>query len=272
MVKKILVGLSDEKHSKSSTDHALALAKQHTASVTAVTMFDPEALGSGPIPIGAGGTAKELKEHRLQEISHELTQAVKYFKKTAKAAEIEFTLLEEDGSVMERMIAASRYHDLIIFGLKPLFVPGSDPPVELIRLVEEGVRPLIAVADEYREIHKVLIAYSGSSESAKTMKRFVQQKLWPKAEVKIVTFGDDEEKAAELLADATDYCRAHGIEPLVEHVAQSPKSTLLTYATGWEADLLVMGNSAKRLLLRRVFGETALHVVANSDRPLYMCQ
>ena len=147
-----------------------------------------------------------------------------------------------------------------------------DPPHELFRLVEEGVRPLLAVSEKFRPIERALIAYSGSTESAKTMRRFIQQRLWPEAAIRIVTFDRDEEAGQERVQAAVRYCQAHGFSPETEVVAQSPKDALLSYAAGWNADLLVMGNSAKRLLLRRILGETTLHVVANADRPLYLCQ
>jgi hypothetical protein len=47
---------------------------------------------------------------------------------------------------------------------------------------------VIAVSGKFRPIQKVLIAYSGSMASAKTMKRFVQLRLWPDVQLKIVTF------------------------------------------------------------------------------------
>jgi hypothetical protein len=62
------------------------------------------------------------------------------------------------------MIAHSRYNDVTIFGLKSLFDYGftTEPRDTLIRLVSQGVRPIVAVSPEFRNIRKVLIAYSGS--------------------------------------------------------------------------------------------------------------
>jgi hypothetical protein len=51
-----------------------------------------------------------------------------------------------------------------------------------------------------------MIAYSGSMESATAMKRFVQMRLWPDVELKIVTFHPSEDKAFELLREAEAYC------------------------------------------------------------------
>jgi nucleotide-binding universal stress UspA family protein len=47
---------------------------------------------------------------------------------------------------------------------------------------------------------------------------------------------------------------------------------LLPYAQHWQADLIVAGNSAKNLLLRRLFGETALTLLRESPLPLYLAQ
>lgn len=274
MIKRLLVGLGDDRFARSATEHAIQMAKQHDAQLTAVTLFDPHSLDVGPIPIGAGASARDLREHRLGQTVEVLEQAVRYFEQRCQSENLRHDVLHETGNPFERLIAASRYYDQMVCGLKNLFAHGvvEEPPYELIRLVESGVRPLIAVGDCYREIQRILIAYSGSIESAKTMKRFVQQRNWPDAALKIVTFDDDRTAGEDRLARAREYCNAHGLSAETEVVAQAPKEALLPYAEGWGADLIVLGNSAKRLLLRRIFGETALHVVANAERPLFLSQ
>ena len=52
----------------------------------------------------------------------------------------------------------------------------------------------------------------------------------------------------------------------------SPRTGVLDYADTWDADLIVMGNSAKNLLRRKVFGETALHTISNAEVPLFLAQ
>jgi hypothetical protein len=83
---------------------------------------------------------------------------------------------------------------------------GDSPESILIRLIGSGARPLIAVTDKFHSISRVMIAYSGSMESATAMKRFVQMRLWPDVELKIVTFHPSEDKAFELLREAEAYC------------------------------------------------------------------
>ena len=58
----------------------------------------------------------------------------------------------------------------------------------------------------------------------------------------------------------------------VDAVGGDPRQKLLPYAETWQADLIVAGNSAKNLLLRKLFGETALSLLRKSQLPLYLSQ
>ena len=208
-------------------------------------------------------TARE----RVDWATHEFTEA-------CKAAGVQHRVVREVGEPFALMIAEARYHDLMIFGLRSLFESDlvADPNDALVRLVRSGVRPLLAVSKGFTPIKKVLIAYSGSMESAKAMKRFVQMQLWPVSELRIISFEDGKGHARELLTDAANYCRAHGLEVETECVTGSPKEHLLSYIRNWGADLTVVGNSNQNLILRRIFGETALHVIRNAEHPLFLAQ
>lgn len=275
MIKRILVGLGSLEYARSATAKALELAKSHGAELTGVTLFDPDRLDNiGPIPIGAGQLAKELKESRLEDANAIIRAAEAHFNAECKKAGVKHSLQRETGDPLAALVSLTRYHDLVICGLRGLFERGviDEPPNELAMLVKEGVQPLLAVSDVDRPIHKVLIAYSGSIESAKTMRRFVQFQMWPKAKLKIVTFDEHLETGEARLAKATEYFRAHGLEPETECIPKSPSAHLLPYADSWDADLIVLGNSAKNMLLRRILGETALQVMRNAERPLFLAQ
>jgi nucleotide-binding universal stress UspA family protein len=173
------------------------------------------------------------------------------------------------------LIDAARYHDVMVFGLRSVFrydFLAGDPESLLIRLVGAGVRPLIAVSEEYRSISRVLIAYNGSMESAKAMKRFVQMRLWPNAELKIVTFHPSDSKAEELFRAAEEYCRAHGFRVCHQSNPGDPKVLLSVAATLWQADMIVMGNSARSVLLRKVLGDTLLVTLRDTKIPLFLAQ
>ncbi|NBS31364.1 MAG: universal stress protein [Planctomycetia bacterium] len=68
------------------------------------------------------------------------------------------------------------------------------------------------------------------------------------------------------------YFEAHGRSIETDFVAGDPSHELVPYAQNWGADLIVAGNSAKNLLLRKLFGETALQLLRESPLPLYLAQ
>ena len=164
----------------------------------------------------------------------------------------------------------------MIFGLKSLFEFDlvDDPHDVLIRLVQAGVRPILAVCKGHYPVGKVLIAYSGSAESAQAMKNFVQMRLWQNPLIRIVSFtaGGKFDQTKELLGEASGYCRAHGYQVETDAVNALPKDQIVPYAEAWGADLIVVGNSAKNLLVGCIFGETALQVVRHATRPLFISQ
>ncbi len=275
MVKRILVGLSCTEYTTSAINEAITVAIAHDAELTGVSIIDEQRLSRvGPVPIGGGRYAQELADDRLKKAQERADWGVREFTEACRAAGVRHHLLREIGEPLSLMIAEARYHDLMIFGLRSLFEFDlvDDPHDALIRLVQAGVRPLIAVSKGFYPVHKVLVAYSGSMGSAKAMKRFAQMRLWPAAQLRIVTFTDEVNKGKQLVGDAARFCRAHGFEVEEAIVDESPTTHLLPYAAEWGADLIVLGNSAKNLLLSRIFGETAMHAIKNADRPLFLDQ
>jgi nucleotide-binding universal stress UspA family protein len=275
MIKRILTGLGGTPYTSFAIGRAIELAQQHGADVTGVTVVDVRRLSRvGPVPLGASGSARELREFRLQVAQEHVEQALAQFESACRKAGVNYDIRREEGDPFGMMAHCARYHDLMIFGLKSLFEHDvvHDPHDVLARLVAEGVRPILAVSGDARPIHRILIAYSGSMESAKTIKWFVQLRPWPNAQVRVVTFEHPVEEAEQLVGDAADYLRRHGIEPEEAYAPGSPRHQLLPYAAQWGADLIVAGNSAKSLLLRRTFGETALNLIRSADRPLFLAQ
>ncbi len=275
MIKRILVGFGDVGVARAVAQQAIRFAQHYDAELTGITLLDVDRLHrTGSVPIGGGAAAAELRDHRLQATRDAIGHAVAEFEEVCQAAGVRFDVRCEQGEPFECMISCSRYYDLIVCGLKHLFEHGvvNEPPRELVRLVEGGVRPLVAIAEEQRDVKRVLVCYSGSIGSAKTMKRFAQLNLWPDALVRIVTFGQAHGDPRQLLSDASRYFVAHGYRPEMEEVDNPPKKHLLPYAADWKADAIVLGNSARNLLTRRIFGETALHVIQNTDRLLFLCQ
>lgn len=275
MIKTILVGIGGTEFTDVAINRAIELATLHGAFLTGVTVVDLKRLQHiGSVPLGAGAYAEKLRKMRTEITEERIEEALAKFEKKCNEANITFKVKRETGDPFELMISYARYSDVIIFGLRSLFDYGFTPEPQdtLMRLVSQGVRPIIAVSPEYRDIRKVLIAYSGSMESAKAMRRYVQLRAWPNVSLRIVNFEENNEKALKRLEAARGYCRAHGYETEIDVVAGSAKDGLIEYAQQNEFDLIVMGNSIRSLLFRQLLGDTALNTIQRADRPLFLSQ
>jgi len=277
MIKRILVGLGTSRSAESVVKHAIEIAKANAAEVLGVAVIDQTRLEwTGPRPIGVGveTLTAELRHDRMNKVTAEITKANKLFASMCSAAGVSHRTCERTGDPFEIVADLVRYQDLCVFGLKGLFehdvVP--EPTDALEHLVAAGVRPVLAVADAHRPVSRVLVAYSGSLESAKTFKHFVQSGLYPEAAVRVIHFGSDVATCQRRLEAVQGYFEAHGRSVETDFVAGDPVREMIPYAEHWGADLIVAGNSAKNLLVRKLFGETALHLLRESPVPLYLAQ
>ncbi|HUT09004.1 MAG TPA: universal stress protein [Thermoguttaceae bacterium] len=273
MIKRILVGIGGTPYTPVAIRRSVELARLHGAELTATTVFDVREMAHvGAAAMGVSSATQELRDYRLKVGRKKIEQSLADFESACTAAAVSHTVCHETDDPFTLMASLSRYHDLMVFGLRKIFDVGFglDPPDVLARLVEQGVRPILAVPDQFRPIHRVLMAYSGSAESAKTIKRFVQMQLWPDLTCQLVTCSNSAEEAKRRLTDMSAYCRAHGVEVETLHLPGSPRQRILAHAEHWNADLIVLGKSARSYFMRKIFGETALHVIEHSDRTLFL--
>lgn len=276
MIKRVLVDLPGTTYTPVAIERAVTLAHAHDAEVTGVTVFDARRVhGLGGAVPPPGEDADAIREQRIAITESRIAESISDFEAACQTANLKHRVVEESGDPFTKLVELARYHDLMVFGLRSIFdydFQVGDPESLLIRLVGAGVRPLIAVSEKYRSISRVLIAYNGSMESAKAMKRFVQLCLWPGAELKIVTFHPSDSHVHELLQSAAEYCRSHGLRVCHQSNPGDPKVLLLVAATLWQADLIVMGNSARSVFLRNVLGDTLLGAIRNTRIPLFLAQ
>jgi len=277
MIKRILVGLGTSHSALSVSEHAIDLAQSFGAELLGTAITDPLRLEwTGPRPIGVGveTMTSQLRQQRFEKAKTDIAIAEQRFAEQCRAANVLHRVVEHTGDPFEIAADLVRYHDMCVFGLKGLFehdvVP--EPKDALERLIGSGVRPILAVAEHHRPIQRVLVAYSGSLESAKTFKSFVQSGIYAEASVRVVHFGNDSVEAQQRMEDVSAYFKSHGRIVDTDCIVGEPSSEIVPYAQNWGADLIVAGNSAKNLLLRRLFGETALRLLRESPLPLYLSQ
>lgn len=273
MIKPILAGLPGTTYTPVAIEHAVTLAHTNNAEVTGVTVLDAYRVRSlgGAVP-SPWEDADAIRDRRMTNTETRIAQSIREFEATSEAAEIRHRVVEESGDSFTRVVDLTRYQDRMMFGLRSLFkfeqLP--DPHNALARLVQTGVRPLLAILKGFYPVKKVLIAYGNLMESAKAMTQCVQMRLWPEAKLRIVTFEYAADKVEQLARNAADYCQAHGFEQEEACVPDAAQAQLPPYPEKWTTDRMVVGNSEKNQLLRRIFGETAPHAIRHTHRPLFL--
>ncbi|MFP4145649.1 MAG: universal stress protein [Phycisphaeraceae bacterium] len=273
MIRRILLALGSEFYAETVIQRGIDLARRHGAQLTGVTVLDLEFWKGGwESVVTASEALRRVEERPWEAAQRRLDKFTRLFTQACESAGIEHRLIHPAADPLIRLAAEARHHDLLVFGLRGLFdhaiVP--DPEATIAWLIRHDVSPVVAVGAEYREIRRVLIAYSGSAQSADAMKRFVQMRPWPDAEVQVVTFEEDPAGTDELLGAARDYCRAHGIEPELLRGRGSARQELLPLAKQRGADLLVLADSYRNLLLHKVLGDTTRDIIREADRPLFL--
>ena len=277
MIKRILVGIADPAYTASATRHAVEIARRCGAALTGVSIFDLARFrkDAPSLQLGGGFTAAS-KASTIHDAAKTIDESVDVFVRLSQDAHVAFEFQKVTGEPFAEFIERSKYQDITVCGLRQLFEHGAlpEPKDELARLLAAGVRPILAVASPQRIIKKVLVAYSHSVESAATLRHFthLRQAIAPEAAVEIVSFGKAGSDAPAHLIEARNYMQAHGIEPELKFIEGSPRKGVLARAGDTETDLIVMGNSAKGLLRRQVFGETALHTIEHAHVPLFLSQ
>ena len=280
MLTTVLVGLAGTEYTESVVETAVNLGAAYEVPLTAITALDIQAIRDvGPVPLGGGQAAKELREQRLQLTQEALDRAISLFEKRCSDLNVEYQVKREQrDSPYDFLASQSRYHDLTVLSLRGILDSDichpdeTDASVTLAKLISGGVRPILAVPQDYRPVKRVFAAYSGSMESAATLRRFMQLCPYRDVEICIATFEMEEERGLRLLKHAAKYCQRYGVKTETLYVPKTASEHLLVEAERWKADLIVLGNSAKNLLLRRVFGETALNTICKSELPLFLSQ
>jgi len=276
MIRRILVGLGGTPFTTAAMKTATELGDLHQAQLTGVTVVDTGKLDKvGPVPAGGAAYAERMRQRKLQITREGTEQAIEAFKAHCSDQEVVCRRIAyEQKDPFAAMISEARYNDLTIFGLRSIFDYGfsTDPDRAIIKLLTQGVRPILAVSDTYRPIRKALIAYSGSMESAKAIRHFLHLDPWPGVTLQIVHFDEGAEKEPFLVKDASEFCEAHGYEVETMTVKGQARSGLLPLARENGADLIVMGNSVHKALMRRLLGDTVLETIKSADRPLFLSQ
>lgn len=274
MIKKILLGLADSPYTETASRRAIELAELHGASLTCVTLVDPDRLRRvGPYPVGGAHAAQQMGERRVTRTRERVEITLQGVEAACAERGIPCKVVRSQGNPVRILSEHARSHDLVLSGLRGVLDPEhlSASISAVYELTASGGSPVIAEPSVYRPVHRALVAYDGSPAAARALKTFAQAKIWPDAEVRVVNFGNRAEAGEKLIEEALDILRSAGVAKASgEFVKGRVTPGLASYADSYDADVIVVGNKARSFLLRHVVHDTTRDLIKNGARSLFM--
>ncbi|MBB3065003.1 universal stress protein [Limibacillus halophilus] len=278
MLRRILVSVSHSPAAAAQSRIAVELARQHNAKITGCAIVDVDRIGMvGPAPVGAFSYRVRLIEARLRDATKDANDSLIALGDECKRANVVYQAVSLRGDTDETLSSVWRFQDLALIPTRP-WSPGernADDVAAVLHLIAMGLRPMLAVPEQSEwKPASTLVALSGSLDSAKAFKQFVQSDLCPDANLHLVTAGKPKsgESPDRLLDKAEAYAIDHGFKVSKSSLPSGSDrtTTLLEEAERVDAGVIVIGSSYRRFLAFEQFGSHATGILERSKVPVFV--
>ena len=278
MIRKILLVAPEDPKTSSAVRVALDIARRTDASVTGFVAVDKDELSNiGPAPIGGFHYHYEMAKNRVARGLSTAKEAVAGLRSICEENDVPFVAQETTGDRDASLAQAWRFQDLTVLS-NHIWEPGSNEAGDaetLLHFVAMGLRPLLVVPQGFEGTPaKAMVALSGSLDSTKSFKQFLQMRPFGEIPLHVVTVGDPKsgEAPADLLRGAADYAALHGFEVTTAALPKADKRVraLLEHGSSVGAELFVVGSSYHQFLTMTRFGSHALGMLTLSTYPVFI--
>lgn len=278
-MKNILLVLDSGDSARLARNHALQLAQQHQAALTALALIDAAPLREGEAMPPGGYAYRAARDASLEQ--RWLAQAQQQLDEVAAQAALlavsMSALVAEDVQPEAALTHYAPGHDLLVVTAASHL--GDSEREHDMRWLENYLlnpaRPLLLFSPQVRVLpagHCVALAYDGSPCAARALQQFVFLGLEPGLPCKVLVSHADDNEAERLAAEACAYLALHGREaqPVLLEARFSNGQLLLDEADRHGASLLVMGAFGHNSWKARLFGSTTRMLMQQSHVPLLM--
>jgi hypothetical protein len=271
VLRSLLLHLDGDSRPAAAVPAAVNLAAQHAARVRGLMLVDTSRLVAAAVGCEAAIYAVTEGE-RLQQQELQQAAALSTLARECLQSGVDFDVRRLRGDPLELLPREARFHDLIVTSW-PLPGERDNVPGGIRTLTELGLRgaqPLLVLRDDRPEMERVLLVYDGGTASERSIKAFLSQQLYPKAEVRLLAIGESEDEGRRNLAEMAEYVR-----PLRDHVelgrAPGPlRRVVASYVPKWGADLVVLGIPRREGLLARLWGDAVAEALRKTSAAVYL--
>ncbi len=276
MYKTILVGLDGSSYAASAEDLAVALARRLDAVVEGVHVLDSSLLEGAFITDISGAMGFEpflnlqaQMQSTLQEVGDTIGTR---FRDRCRETGVECRFHLERASVPQGICKVAKLADLMVVGQRGVNARFHEdllgPTTEV--LLRRSPIPLMVVPVDAGVPRRPLAAYDGSPKAARALHyaaEFCRQLQLP---LTVVTVDQDDERAAQRLAEAIDYLKPFEIEVEVRHErSDAAEEALLALLGPDHHDLVFLGAHGHSRIVELVLGSTSEFLARQASVPVF---
>ena len=276
MIRSILLVLAETPHDVNAKNYAFWLARKegsriHALSVIDIAAFEVPVIGTpdGFMPSVMAPPMKEsqalmndlnaIAEQRLAQLSEQCAS-----RGMPCSSEIKVGI---PGDVISRVAAA---HDIVVLSRTGYSrITSAEETVDgwVAPVIRGSVRPVLVAGSEFREegdIRSILVAYDGSSHSARALLVAAELSARPGVDCTLIAVAPSDEIGQETLLPAESFLLHHGVRARKQvHVSAKPADVICELATSGCFDLVVMGAYGHSPIREVLFGSTTERVLSH---------
>lgn len=278
MIKNILVATDGSAASKVALSCGLWLAKNLGARLSGLHVLDVRAL-RGPffrdVSGALGFVPFQNYEPAIEQILEERAKVIlQGFVERAAKEGVEAKTASTVGIVPEIIVERGSKADLIVLGQVGEHAEWHRGMMgnTTESVVRQSSRPVLVVPDEFREIHRILVAYDGSTHSAGALHLGCELGAELHSPIRALIVTDDEVEAATLSAEASDYIDPFPVSSEIRLASGNPEEVILELADSCDADLIVMGAYGHGRIRQFILGSTTAYVIRKSRVPVLLAR
>ena len=246
MLKTALVALDGSPGSGVAATLAMNWARRFGARLLAVGVVDEPAIHGGEaVPLGGGGYKKARDEARVADAHVRVVEFLSEFRTRCAARGIDAGVIEAVGDPVEQITWEAQRCDVVILARETHFHFETEdrPDRTLGQLLRTSPRPLVVVPPVVANGQRVLVAYGGGREVARTLQAFVLLGLAAGETIDLVSVYRDSARAEATLRVASAFLTSHEQPHSVSAIVSSaaPSEVLLEEVRRRQSRMVVIG-------------------------------
>jgi nucleotide-binding universal stress UspA family protein len=276
MIRSILVALAESPGNMSARNYAFWLARKegshvHAVAVVDITAFEVPMIGTpdGFMPSVVPHSFRE-SQSLMDEMNARCRERLDRFAEECASRNISCSTETKTGIPAEVISQSAVAHDIVVIsrtGYNPAANTRETIDSLVAPVIRSSARPVLVAGTEFQEegeIRNILVAYDGSTHSARALSVAAELAARPGANLTLVTVVPSGDSDTEILAPAEAFLAHHGVTPRKQiEISSKPASVISDLAASGNVDLLVMGAYGHSPIREVLFGSTTERILSH---------